>query len=65
MRVSTTDIQNNFGKYLLFAEAGEEIIVALNGKDIAAVIAIMPDLVKRSACMMRCAQKERCSCKRD
>ncbi|WP_068785487.1 Uma2 family endonuclease [Paenibacillus phocaensis] len=35
MRVSSTDMQNNFGKYLKFAEAGEEIIVMRNGKDVA------------------------------
>ncbi|WP_276356079.1 type II toxin-antitoxin system prevent-host-death family antitoxin [Cohnella caldifontis] len=46
MRVSSTEVQNNFGKYLKFAEAGEEIIVTRNGKDIAAVTAIVADTVK-------------------
>lgn len=35
MRISSTDMQNNFGKYLKFAEANEEIIVTRNGKDVA------------------------------
>lgn len=39
MRVSSTDMQNNFGKYLKFAEAGEEIIVTKNGKDVAKLTA--------------------------
>jgi len=46
MRVSSTDMQNNFGKYLKFAEAGEEIIVTRNGKDVAALAAIVPDSVQ-------------------
>lgn len=46
MRVSSTEVQNNFGKYLRFAEAGEDIIVTRNGKDIAAVTAIVPDVVQ-------------------
>ncbi|MFR9708892.1 type II toxin-antitoxin system prevent-host-death family antitoxin [Paenibacillus sp. MB22_1] len=40
MRVSSTDMQNNFGKYLKFAEVGEEIIVTRNGKDVAKLNAI-------------------------
>jgi len=39
MRVPSTEIQNNFGKYLKFAEANEEIIVTKNGKDIAILTA--------------------------
>jgi prevent-host-death family protein len=39
MRVPSTEIQNNFGKYLKFAEANEEIIVTKNGKDIAIMTA--------------------------
>src|SRR5688500_16081523 len=35
MNVSSTEVQNNFGKYLKFAEAGEEIIVTKNGRNIA------------------------------
>lgn len=35
MKVTSTDIQNNFGKYLKFAEAQEEIIITRNGKAVA------------------------------
>lgn len=38
MRVSSTDVQNNFGKYLKFVEAGEEIIVTKNGRDAALIV---------------------------
>ncbi|MEX2414710.1 MAG: type II toxin-antitoxin system Phd/YefM family antitoxin [Paenibacillaceae bacterium] len=37
MRVPSTEVQNNFGKYLKFAEANEEIIVTKNGKDVATI----------------------------
>lgn len=37
MRISSTDVQNNFGKYLKYAEANEEIIVTKNGKDVARI----------------------------
>ncbi|MFS0647343.1 type II toxin-antitoxin system prevent-host-death family antitoxin [Siminovitchia sp. 179-K 8D1 HS] len=40
MRVPSTEVQNNFGKYLKFAEAGEEIIVTKNGRDAAKMIPI-------------------------
>lgn len=43
MRVSSTDMQNNFGKYLKFAEANEEIIVTRNGKDVAKLAALSED----------------------
>jgi prevent-host-death family protein len=39
MKVPSTEIQNNFGKYLKFAEANEEIIVTRNGRDIARIVA--------------------------
>lgn len=39
MRMTSTDMQNNFGKYLKLAEAGEDIIVTRNGRDIAKLIA--------------------------
>lgn len=39
MQVPSTDLQNNFGKYLKFAEAGEEIIVTRNGRDVAKLTA--------------------------
>lgn len=38
MRVPSTEIQNNFGKYLKFVEVHEEIIVTRNGRDIAKII---------------------------
>jgi prevent-host-death family protein len=39
MRVPSTDVQNNFGKYLKYAEANEIIIVTKNGKDVARITA--------------------------
>ncbi|MBY7144339.1 type II toxin-antitoxin system prevent-host-death family antitoxin [Virgibacillus sp. NKC19-3] len=42
MRVPSTKIQNNFGKYLKYVEAGEDIIVTKSGKD-AAQIALCYD----------------------
>jgi prevent-host-death family protein len=39
LRVPSTDVQNNFGKYLKYAEANEEIIVTKNGKDVARITA--------------------------
>ncbi len=38
MRVPSTEVQNNFGKYLKFVEVNEEIIVTKNGKDIARIL---------------------------
>lgn len=38
MRVPSTNVQNNFGKYLKFVEAGEEIIVTKKGRDIAKIV---------------------------
>lgn len=38
MRVASTEVQNNFGKYLNFAAASEEIIITKNGKDIAKIV---------------------------
>lgn len=43
MRVPSTEVQNNFGQYLKFAEAGEEIIVTKNGKDAAKILPCRPD----------------------
>lgn len=45
MRVPSTEMQNNFGKFLKYAEAGEEIIVTRNGRDIATVAPIASDKV--------------------
>jgi prevent-host-death family protein len=38
MKVPSTEIQNNFGKYLKFAEVGEEIIVTRNGRNIVKLV---------------------------
>lgn len=38
MRVPSTKVQNNFGKYLKYAEANEEIIVTKSGKDTARIL---------------------------
>lgn len=39
MRVTSTEIQNNFGRYLKLAElGGEEIFITRNGKDIARIV---------------------------
>lgn len=38
MRVPSTQVQNNFGKYLKYVEANEEIIVTRKGKDIAKIV---------------------------
>ena len=38
MRVPSTKVQNNFGKYLKYVEANEEIIVTKKGKDVARIL---------------------------
>jgi prevent-host-death family protein len=38
MRVPSTEAQNNFGKFLKYAEAGEEIIISRKGRDVAKII---------------------------
>lgn len=38
MRITSTDAQNNFGKYLKYTEANEEIIITRNGKDVAKIV---------------------------
>lgn len=38
MRVPSTKVQNNFGKYLKYVEANEEIIITKNGKDAAKIL---------------------------
>ncbi|MHB8063269.1 MAG: type II toxin-antitoxin system prevent-host-death family antitoxin [Ruminiclostridium sp.] len=43
MRVASTEVQNNFGKYLNFAAVSEEIIITRNGKDIAKLVACNED----------------------
>lgn len=39
MRVPSTKVQNNFGKYLKYVEVNEEIIVTKKGKDVARILA--------------------------
>lgn len=38
MRVPSTEVQNNFGKYLKYVEVNEEIIVTKNGRDVARIV---------------------------
>lgn len=38
MRVPSTKVQNNFGKYLKYVEVNEEIIVTKKGKDVARLL---------------------------
>lgn len=38
MRVPSTKVQNNFGKYLKYVEVNEEIIVTKKGKDVARIV---------------------------
>jgi prevent-host-death family protein len=42
MRVPSTELQNHFGRYLKFAEAGEAIIVTKNGRDAARPVKVEP-----------------------
>jgi len=35
---TTTEVQNNFGKYLQMVQAGDEVIVLKNGKEVARLI---------------------------
>ncbi len=42
MKVPSTDVQNNFGKYLKFVEAGEEIIVTKKGREAASMTRVAP-----------------------
>lgn len=49
MRVPSTDVQNNFGKYLKYVEANEEIIVTRNGRDVARIVRCEPDTVREEA----------------
>ena len=38
MRVPSTKVQNNFGRYLKYVEVNEEIIVTKKGKDVARIL---------------------------
>jgi len=49
MRVPSTEVQNNFGKYLKFAEANEEIIITKNGRDVAKLVRCEPETAGEEA----------------
>lgn len=36
--VSATELQNNFGKYLQYVQAGEDVVILRNGKEVARLI---------------------------
>lgn len=36
--VSATELQNNFGKYLQYVQAGNDVIILRNGKEVARLI---------------------------
>jgi len=36
--VTTTELQNNFGKYLKYVQEGQEVIILRNGKEVAKLI---------------------------
>ena len=38
MKVTTTELQNNFGKYLQYVQQGIDIIILRNGKEVARLI---------------------------
>ncbi len=62
MRVASTEVQNNFGKYLNFAAAQEEIIITRNGKDIAKIVACNEvDYVSEECCFYGDDDKPRIS----
>jgi len=42
LKVPSTEVQNNFGKYVKFAEANEEIIVTRKGKAVARIVPCLP-----------------------
>ncbi len=52
MKVPSTEVQNNFGKYLKYAEANEEIIVTKKGKDVAKIVPCH-DIIKEGAAEYR------------
>lgn len=50
MRVPSTQVQNNFGRYLKYVSVYEEIIITKKGKDIAKLVPCEePDRIKESA----------------
>ena len=36
--VTATEMQNNFGKYLQYAQSGNDVIILRNGKEVARLI---------------------------
>ena len=36
--VTATELQNNFGKYLQYAQSGQDVIILKNGKEVARLI---------------------------
>lgn len=36
--VSATELQNNFGKYLQYVQAGNEVVILRNGKEVARLV---------------------------
>ena len=38
MTATATEVQNNFGKYLQMAQAGGEVLVVKNGKEVARLV---------------------------
>ncbi len=36
--VTATELQNNFGKYLQYAQSGQDVIILRNGKEVARLI---------------------------
>lgn len=37
--ITSTELQNNFGKYLQYVQTGKEVIILRNGKKVARLIA--------------------------
>lgn len=59
MRVPSTEVQNHFGKYLKFVEAGEKVIVTRNGKDIAVLCNLQnSDTVREDAAEYRTSEEK-------
>ena len=44
MTATTTEVQNNFGKYLQKVQEGEEVIVLKNGKAVARIMSYAQSL---------------------
>jgi len=52
MKIPSTEAQNNFGKYLKYAEANEEIIITKQGKAVAKIIPYQ-EMIKESSAEYR------------